>query len=39
MPCNVTDIAANLVPLSAKVYRDKGMGIGLMRLASCWRFN
>lgn len=39
MPCDVTDTAANLVPLSAKVYRGKGVGIGLIRLASCWRFN
>lgn len=31
MPSNVTETAANLVPLSAKVYRGKGMGIGLTR--------
>lgn len=28
---DVTETAANLVPLSAEVYRGKGMGIGLIR--------
>lgn len=28
---NLTDTAANLVSLPAKVYRDKGMVIGLIR--------